>query len=110
MGGGWGEARWKANTTKCRLTIPELGFLGLERFQRQAPKRLREPVRPNSFKGLPWGMCIGGGGFAPLNSRDRAKGKCDSLPQNMREEGERGKERPKEQDLKERLETPSPII
>lgn len=47
------------------------------------------PVRPYSSKELPRGMCIGGGVFAPLNSRDRAKGKCDSLPQNMREVGGR---------------------
>lgn len=45
-----------------------------------------------------------------MNSRECAKGKCDSLSQNVREEGEGVDETPQVQDLKERLETPFPII
>lgn len=38
------------------------------------------------------------------------KGKCDSLSQNIREAGEGGEETRQVQDLKERLETPSPTV
>lgn len=74
-------------------------------------KRLRGlfvPLPPKSFHTA----CVlaGGGGGGPPNSRDWVKGKCDSLSQNMREEGEGGEETPRVQNLKERLETPSPII
>lgn len=37
-------------------------------------------------------------------------GKCDSLSQNIREETEGREETPQVQVLKERLETPSPVI
>lgn len=43
-------------------------------------KTVEGPVPPTSSKELPEGMCIGGGGFAPLNSKYCVKGKCDSLP------------------------------
>lgn len=83
-------------------------FPRVREIPKASSKTAEGPVRPTSFKGLPRGMCIGGGGFAPLNSRDRAKGKCDSLPQNMREEGEGGKERPQRAGSKGKVRDPFP--
>lgn len=105
-----GEVRWKANTPRCRLPVLELGFLGLERFQRQAPKRLRGlfvPLPSKSFHGA----CVLEVGCLPHSTQGTARrGNVIPFPrQNMREEGE-GEETPQVQDLKERLETPSPII
>lgn len=48
--------------------------------------------------------------MAPLNSRDCAKGKCDSLSQNIREEREGGLEAPQVQGLKEGFDTATPFI
>ena len=56
-------------------------------------------------------MWTGGGGLAPLNSRDCPRGKCDSLSQNVTEEGEGGEEAPQLQEGADgKVEDPLPLL
>ncbi|KAB1270447.1 hypothetical protein Cadr_000017071 [Camelus dromedarius] len=91
----WWEASWKANTPRCRLTVLELGFLGLERFQSQAPKGFRGlfvSLSPQSFRGA----CVFEvAGLASLNSRPCARGNVTRFPRTLGRKEREGKRHPK---------------